>query len=197
MNREDLIDLLMDAGLDRQEAESRALQFNTDRELEDRLQKSLDALEDVQTAQVEAQEQAQERLSKAFEDGENSIATTIAPALDAMVKETREQNMALCKSFAGILEIMKSVREELKTLRSTPSPAQAQEVMAKSVDYIPSPYDQAPNSDARDDLFKALTATKVESATQASELLQMATLLESGVSPQEIKTRYPNFGGDQ
>jgi len=197
MNRDDLIDLLTDAGLDRQEAETRALQFTSDRELEDRLQKSLDALDDVHTAQAEAKEQAQERLSKAFEDGENSIATTIAPALDAMVKETREQNMALCKSFAGVLEIMKSVREELKNLRSTPSPAQNHEAMAKSIDYIPSPYDQAPNSDARDDLFKALTATKVESATQASELLQMATLLESGVSPQEIKNRYPNFGGDQ
>jgi len=188
MNARDLTDLLIDAGVDAYEAEERAQSYIEDNQLNDKLQKSLDVLEDVVEAQKEAEYEAQERLSKAFDDGEQSLASALAPALDAMLEETRAQNMALCKSFAGVLEILKSMKDEIKTLKG--SKTVTHEPMAKSVDYIPSPYDTVESSDARNDLFKALSSTKVENATQASELLQMATLLESGADPKEIQARF-------
>jgi len=188
MNAKDLTDLLIDAGIDAHEAELRAESYVEDNRMNDKLQKSLDVLEDVVEAQKEAEFQAQERLSKAFDDGEQSLASALAPALDSMLEETRAQNMALCKSFAGVLEILKGMKDEIKALKGSKSVDH--EPMAKSIDYIPSPYDNVASTDARNDLFKALSSTKVENATQASELLQMATLLESGASPADIQARF-------
>lgn len=191
MNTHDLTELLVNAGVNQEEAEMRARSYVNDQELDNRLEKSLTALEDVAEAQRMAEDLAHERLSKAFDDGESSLASSLAPALDAMLEETRTQNMALCKSFAGVLEIMKSLRDEVRSLRNT-APQKEVEAMAKSVDYIPSPYYSvdAGSTTARDDLFKALSSTKVESATHASELLQMATLLESGASIEDVKARF-------
>lgn len=195
MNTHDLTELLVNAGVNQEEAEMRARSYVNDQELDNRLEKSLTALEDVAEAQRMADDLAHERLSKAFDDGESSLASSLAPALDAMLEETRTQNMALCKSFAGVLEIMKSLRDEVRSLRNT-APQKEVEAMAKSVDYIPSPYDSvdAGSTTARDDLFKALSSTKVESATHASELLQMATLLESGASIDDVKARFNTAG---
>lgn len=190
MSTKDLYDMLINAGVEPDKAQRRADEYIKDQQMNETLSKSLEALEEVAEAQRATEIQHQDRLSKAFNEGESSISEMIAPALDSLLEEQRAQNEALCKSFKGVLELIKGMREEIKGLRRE-RPTQEAQPMAKSLDYIPAPGDIQPgSSDAREDLFKALAQESTSSPDRAGELLHAVALLEGGANPTEIKQRF-------
>jgi len=185
----DLIDMMMSAGVDRDVAERRAAAYLRDRQDEARFEKALTALDDVAEAQREAEEAQYERMSKAFNDGQETVAEALAPALDALLTEQRAQNEALCKGLQGALELIKSLQTEVKGLRGA-HVAVEPEPMAKSVSYIPAPGEVSGADTSRDDLFKALSTMTVNEPARAAEMMEAAALLESGADPQTIKNRF-------
>lgn len=188
MKADDLIEMMTGAGVSSREAERRASEYLRDQADVELFEKSLTALDGVAEAQREAEEAQYERLSKAYGEGQDTVAEALAPALDALLTEQRAQNEALCKGLQGALELVKSLSVELKSLRG--APAQEPAPMAKSVtSYIPAPGEQAPAA-SRDDLFKSLSDMTVSDPHRAGEMMEAAALLESGANPSEIKSRY-------
>jgi hypothetical protein len=188
MNRADLIELLTSAGVSPTEAEARADEQLTDYTQRETLAKSLDALSEIADRQAEAEREQAAMIAHAQSEGETALAELIAPALDAMLSETRAQNEALCKGLTGALELLKGLKSEMKALKSRPTAQPAAQPMAKSLDYIPAPHEATPAQDARDELFKALTSNT--NSDRASEMLHAAALLESGANPADIKARF-------
>ena len=190
MRRDDLIEMMKAAGVAPAEAEARADATLADNRAADTLNKSLEALADVANAQAQAEAAQAERLQKAVESAELSLAESLAPALDAMLTEQRAQNAALAKGLAGALELIKGLKADLKSLRDA-RPAPAPAPMAKSVDYIPAPGEAANGAtDAREELIKALSTASTTDANRASQLMHAAALLESGADPLDIKRRF-------
>lgn len=191
MTAQRLIDMMTSAGVDLSEAERRAHSYVADQNAEERLNKSLDILDEVAEIQREAEERHIDRLHKARSAGETSLAETIAPALDDLLREQRAQNEALAKGLTGVLELVKSLRAEVSSLRDTPRPAQRQRApLAKSVDFIPSPSEESTTSVGREDLFKSLSTAAANSPERAAQLMQAAALLESGANPDDIRSRF-------
>lgn len=188
MNRADLIDMLMDAGVSLADAERRADEQMNDLNQRETLAKSLDALNEIAERQAEAEALQAARVAEAQAEGEASLAEIIAPALDAMLSETRAQNEALCKGLTGALELLKGLKSELKELKARPAAQAEAQPLAKSVDYIPAPSEAAQPNDARDELFKALTSPS--NSERAADMLKAAALLESGANPADVKARF-------
>jgi hypothetical protein len=189
MRRDDLIEMMKAAGVAPAEAEARADATLADNRAADTLNKSLEALADVANAQAQAEAAQAERLQKAVESAELSLAESLAPALDAMLTEQRAQNAALAKGLAGALELIKGLKADLKSLRDA-RPAQLAPI-AKSVDFIPAPGEvKGAAVDARDELIKALATATTTDANRAAQLMHAAALLESGADPLDIKSRF-------
>jgi hypothetical protein len=186
---QDLIDMMKSAGVSEDVAERRASEYLRDQEDETRFEKALSALDGVAEAQREAEEAQYERMSKAFSDGQETVAEALAPALDALLTEQRAQNEALCKGLQGALELIKSLQTEVKGLRGVQTAAEP-EPMAKSVSYIPAPGEATAADTSRDDLFKALSTMTVNEPARAAEMMEAAALLESGADPSSIKSRF-------
>ena len=186
--QQDLIDMMTSAGVPEAEAQRRASEYQRDQEDSTRFEKALSALDGVAEAQREAEEAQYERMSKSFNEGQETVAEALAPALDALLNEQRAQNEALCKGLQGALELIKSLQVEVKSLRG--APAQEETPLAKSLSYIPTPGETTGAETSRDDLFKALTSMSVDQPSRASEMLEAAALLESGADPQTIKSRF-------
>ena len=186
---QDLINMMKSAGVSEDVAERRASEYLRDREDTDRFEKALSALDGVAEAQREAEEAQYERMSKAFNDGQETVAEALAPALDALLTEQRAQNEALCKGLQGALELIKSLQTEVKGLRGA-HVASEPEPMAKSVSYIPAPGEVNTADTSRDDLFKALSTMTVNEPARAAEMMEAAALLESGADPSSIKSRF-------
>lgn len=185
----DLIDMMKSAGVSEEVASQRASEYLRDQEDTDRFEKALSALDGVAEAQREAEEAQYERMSKAFSDGQETVAEALAPALDALLTEQRAQNEALCKGLQGALELIKSLQTEVKGLRGA-HVAVEPEPMAKSVSYIPAPGEVNTADTSRDDLFKALSTMTVNEPARAAEMMEAAALLESGANPSDIKSRF-------
>jgi len=183
---QDLIKMMTNAGVSEREAERRASEYTRDQEDNDRFEKALTALDGVAEAQREAEEAQYERMSKAYSDGQETVAEALAPALDALLTEQRAQNEALCKGLQGALELIKSLQTEVKSLRGAP----VEEPMAKSVSFIPAPGEATAADTSRDELFKALSGMTVSDPHRAGEMMEAAALLESGADPIEIKSRF-------
>lgn len=186
--RDDLIDLMTGAGVSEREAERRASQYLRDQDDNDRFEKALSALDGVAEAQREAEEAQYERMSKAFSDGQETVAEVLAPALDTLLTEQRAQNEALCKGLQGALELIKSLQTEVKSLRGNAKTEEAP--LSKSISYIPTPGEATGAETSRDELFKALTSMSAESPSRASDMMEAAALLESGVDPAQVKARF-------
>ena len=184
---QDLIKMMTNAGVSESEAERRASEYTRDQEDTDRFEKALTALDGVAEAQREAEEAQYERMSKAYSDGQETVAEALAPALDALLTEQRAQNEALCKGLQGALELIKSLQTEVKSLRGAPVEEQP---MAKSVSFIPAPGEATGADTSRDELFKALSGMTVSDPHRAGEMMEAAALLESGADPIEIKSRF-------
>jgi predicted secreted protein len=191
MDSQELIQMMKSVGASDEVAEMRARDFIRQKEDNELFEKSLTALEDVALAQQEAEEAHQERLVKAFDDGQQSVAEAMAPALDSLLAEQRAQNEALCKGLTGALELIKSLKADVQALKGQNVVVEAP-VMAKSVSYLPSPADNVNNESdlSRDELFKALGEISTNSPERAADLMKAAALLESGVNPNEIKSRF-------
>ena len=185
----DLIDMMKSAGVSEEVASQRASEYLRDQEDTDRFEKALSALDGVAEAQREAEEAQYERMSKAFNDGQETVAEALAPALDALLTEQRAQNEALCKGLQGALELIKSLQTEVKGLRGVQTVVEP-EPMAKSVSYIPAPGEVNTADTSRDDLFKALSTMTVNEPARAAEMMEAAALLESGANPSDIKSRF-------
>jgi len=183
---QDLIKMMTNAGVSEREAERRASEYTRDQEDNERFEKALTALDGVAEAQREAEEAQYERMSKAYSDGQETVAEALAPALDALLTEQRAQNEALCKGLQGALELIKSLQTEVKSLRGAP----VEEPMAKSVSFIPAPGETTGADTSRDELFKALSGMTVSDPHRAGEMMEAAALLESGADPIEIKSRF-------
>lgn len=183
---QDLIKMMTNAGVSEREAERRASEYTRDQENNDRFEKALTALDGVAEAQREAEEAQYDRMSKAYSDGQETVAEALAPALDALLTEQRAQNEALCKGLQGALELIKSLQTEVKSLRGAP----VEEPMAKSVSFIPAPGEATGADTSRDELFKALSGMTVSDPHRAGEMMEAAALLESGADPIEIKSRF-------
>lgn len=183
---QDLIKMMTNAGVSEREAERRASEYTRDQEDNERFEKALTALDGVAEAQREAEEAQYERMSKAYNDGQETVAEALAPALDALLTEQRAQNEALCKGLQGALELIKSLQTEVKSLRGAP----VEEPMAKSVSFIPAPGEATGADTSRDELFKALSGMTVSDPHRAGEMMEAAALLESGADPIEIKSRF-------
>jgi len=188
MTAQRLIDMMTSAGVDLSEAERRAHSYVADQNAEERLSKSLDILDEVAEIQREAEERHIDRLHKARSAGETSLAETIAPALDDLLREQRAQNEELAKGLTGVLELVKGLRAEVSSLRDS-RPAQ-RAPLAKSVDFIPSPSEEHTVSVGREDLFKSLNTAAANSPERAAQLMQAAALLESGANPDDIRSRF-------
>jgi hypothetical protein len=191
MDSQELIQMMKSVGASDEVAEVRARDFIRQKEDNERFEKSLTALEDVALAQQEAEEAHQDRLVKAFDDGQQSVAEAMAPALDSLLAEQRAQNEALCKGLTGALELIKSLKADVQALKGQNVAVEAP-AMAKSVSYLPSPNDNVNNDSdlSRDELFKALGEISTNSPERAADLMKAAALLESGVNPNEIKSRF-------
>jgi len=187
--RDDLIDLMTGAGVSEREAERRASQYLRDQDDNDRFEKALSALDGVAEAQREAEEAQYERMSKAFSDGQETVAEVLAPALDTLLTEQRAQNEALCKGIQGALELIKSLQTEVKSLRGN-AKKEEEAPLSKSLSYIPAPGETTGAETSRDELFKALTSMSAESPSRASDMMEAAALLESGVDPAQVKARF-------
>jgi hypothetical protein len=183
---QDLIKMMTNAGVSEREAERRASEYTRDQEDNERFEKALTALDGVAEAQREAEEAQYERMSKAYSDGQETVAEALAPALDALLTEQRAQNEALCKGLQGALELIKSLQTEVKSLRGAP----VEEPMVKSVSFIPAPGEATGADTSRDELFKALSGMTVSDPHRAGEMMEAAALLESGADPIEIKSRF-------
>jgi len=178
------------AGVSEEIASQRAQEYLRDQDDHERFEKALTALDGVAEAQREAEEAQYERMSKAFNDGQETVAEALAPALDALLTEQRAQNEALCKGLQGALELIKSLQTEVKSLRGNTSHNEPAP-MAKSVSYIPAPGETSSSADtSRDDLFKALSSMTVSDPQRAGEMMEAAALLESGADPSSIKARF-------
>ena len=183
-----LVDMLVSAGVDPNEALERANSYNNDNDAEDKLNKSIEVLEEVAYIQREAEDKHYDRLKKARTEGENDLAEAIIPALDDLLTEQRSQNEALAKGLTGVLELVKSLRSEVVVLRER-QPNRKNNVLAKSLDIIPSPQDEAVNN-SRDDLFKVLSNTLATSPDRAGELMQATALLEGGAEPSSVASKF-------
>jgi len=184
---QDLIKMMTNAGVSESEAERRASEYTRDQDDNDRFEKALTALDGVAEAQRDAEAAQYDRMSKAYSDGQETVAEALAPALDALLTEQRAQNEALCKGLQGALELIKSLQVEVKSLRGAP----VEEPMAKSVSFIPAPGEATTGADtSRDELFKALSGMTVSDPHRAGEMMEAAALLESGADPIEIKSRF-------
>jgi len=186
--QQDLINMMKSAGVSEEIASQRASEYLRDQDDHERFEKALSALDGVAEAQREAEEAQYERMSKAFTDGQETVAEALAPALDALLIEQRAQNEALCKGLQGALELIKSLKTEVKALRGNTS--NHVEPMAKSVSYIPAPGETSRADTSRDDLFKALSSMTVSDPQRAGEMMEAAALLESGADPSSIKARF-------
>jgi len=192
MDSNELVQMMKSVGVSSEVAEIQARDFIQQKEDNETFEKSLSALEDVALAQQEAEEAHQDRLVKAFDDGQQSVAEAMAPALDALLTEQRAQNEALCKGLTGALELIKSLKNDVQALKGQQVQAQEAAPMAKSVSYLPSPADNANNESdvSRDELFKSLGELSTNSPERAADLMKAAAMLESGVNPSEIKSRF-------
>lgn len=188
MSQNKLVEMLVSAGVPQEEAIDRANSYQADNQAEEKLSKSLDILEEVALIQREAEEKHYDRLQKARSQGETGLAETIAPALDDLLVEQRAQNEALAKGLTGVLELVKSLRNEVVKLRDH-QPARKSTPLAKSLDIIPSPNEEVANT-SRDDLFKALSNTLANNPDRAGELMQATALLEGGADPAVIANRF-------
>ncbi len=188
MKSEDLITMMKSAGVSEEVATQRASEYVRDQNDNERFEKALSALDGVAEAQREAEEAQYARMSKAFNDSQETVAEALAPALDALLTEQRAQNEALCKGLQGALELIKSLQTEVKGLRGVT--AVEPEPMAKSVSYIPSPAENTAADTSRDELFKALSTMTVSDPHRAGEMMEAAALLESGADPSSIKSRF-------
>ena len=189
MKANDLINMMKSAGVSEEIASQRASEYLRDQDDHERFEKALTALDGVAEAQREAEEAQYERMSKAFNDGQETVAEALAPALDALLTEQRAQNEALCKGLQGALELIKSLQTEVKSLRGNTSHNDP-EPMAKSVSYIPAPGETSSADTSRDDLFKALSSMTVSDPQRAGEMMEAAALLESGADPSSIKAQF-------
>lgn len=187
MSAQQLTDLMISAGVSSYEAQRRAESYIADKEAEEKLSKSLEVLEEISFIQKETESRQEERLSKALTEGQNNMASVIAPALDDLLKEQRAQNNALAKGLTGVLDLIKSLKADINFLRDNQKPAKAP--LVKSVDFIPSPQEEMQVS-SRDDLFKSLSDTLASHPERANELLNAVTLLESGADPVSVKQKY-------
>jgi hypothetical protein len=185
--RDELIDMLKSAGVDDQSASLHAEGFLRENQQNDSLEKSLDALADVARAQADAERDAEERLSKAWNDGSDASWEILAPALDSLLTEQREQNEALSKGLKGVLELFSSLKEDISALRPQP---QAPVALAKSLDFVPSPREENSAQISRDELFKALSTNASENPDKAGEMIQAVALLEAGETLENIQARY-------
>ena len=186
--RDDLVNMMKQAGVSEAEAERHASEYVRSQNDAERFEKALTALDGVAEAQREAEEAQYERMSKAFSDGQETVAEALAPALDALLTEQRAQNEALCKGLQGALELIKSLQSQMKTIGSKQGEEPAP--MAKSVSYIPAPHEHSSADSSRDDLFKALSSMSTDDPSRASDMLTAAALLESGANPADIKQRF-------
>lgn len=189
MQANDLINMMKSAGVSEEVATQRASEYVRDQHDNERFEKTLSALDGVAEAQREAEEAQYERMSKAFNDGQETVAEALAPALDALLTEQRAQNEALCKGLQGALELIKSLQTEVKGLRGVTAQVEP-EPMAKSVSYIPSPAETTAADTSRDELFKALSTMTMSDPHRAGEMMEAAALLESGANPSDIKSRF-------
>lgn len=196
MKRDQLIELLTGAGVEADEAARRADEHLNTEATAETLTKSLAALEEISTRQAAAEAAHAERLAAAHAEGEMSLAETIAPALDAMLDETRAQNDALAKGLTGALELMDKLGAQMKRLeqrleqQATTAAKPAPAPMAKSLDYIPAPGEQVERTPAREDMLKSLATMTPRDADHAAQLLRAVALLESGASPSDISSRF-------
>ena len=189
MKDSQLIDLMVSAGVSRDEATRRTASYIAEQETQQRLEKSISTLEEVAEAQRDGEERHLERLHKARTGGEMSLASTIAPALDDLLTEQRAQNDALAKGLTGLLELVKGLRGEVKALQDAKSTKSGARALVKSVDYIPSPHEERADA-TRDQLFKALSSAAATEPQRSAELLRATALLESGGDPAAIASQF-------
>ena len=187
---DELIEMMTQAGVSSSEAERHAENYIRGQKDNEMFEKSINALEEVAEAQRAAEDAHQERLYKAFDDGQSSVAEALAPALDSLLSEQRAQNEALCKGLTGALELIKSLKSDIKALQNVQPEAPA---LLKSVNYLPSPADQSAVQESdvsRDQLFKSLSELSTSSPERAGDLMKAAALLEGGVEPSTIKQQF-------
>lgn len=193
MIREELIELLREAGADNERAEQLADQRLRDEQFNTELNKSFEALEAAKDAQERVEAEHSDRLIKAHEVGQQELAELFAPALDQFLSEQRAQNQAQATALGAMVGMIKSQQEELRGLRSSLEAQRSESAEAprsKAIDYIPAPGEQmAKGSDARADLYAQLEELIKSSPDSAPSAVEAISMLESGADPQAARAR--------
>lgn len=192
MIRDDLIELLREAGADTERAEQLADQRLRDQSFNSELSKSLEALQEAQDAQERIEAEHSDRLVKAHAEGQQELAELFAPALDQFLAEQRAQNQAQATALGAMVSLIKSQQEELKGLRSSLDAQRTESAEAprsKAIDYIPAPGEQMAKGDARADLYAQLEELIKSSPDSAPSAVEAISMLESGADPQTARAR--------
>lgn len=192
MIRDELIELLREAGADTERAEQLADQRLRDEQFNTELSKSFEALQEAKDAQERIEAEHSDRLVKAHAEGQQELAELFAPALDQFLAEQRAQNQAQATALGAMVSLIKSQQEELKGLRSgleAQRTESAEAPRSKAVDYIPAPGEQMAKGDARADLYAQLEELIKSSPDSAPSAVEAISMLESGADPQTARAR--------
>lgn len=193
MIRDELIELLREAGADTERAERLADQRLRDDSFNSELSKSFEAIQEAQDAQERIEAEHADRLVKAHAEGQQELAELFAPALDQFLAEQRAQNQAQATALGAMVSLIKSQQEELKGLRSSLDAQRTESAEAprsKAIDYIPAPGEQmAKGGDARADLYAQLEELIKSSPDSAPSAVEAISMLESGADPQTARAR--------
>jgi len=192
MIRDELIELLREAGADTERAEQLADQRLRDQSFNSELSKSFEAIREAQDAQERIEAEHADRLVKAHAEGQQELAELFAPALDQFLAEQRAQNQAQATALGAMVSLIKSQQEELKGLRSSLDAQRAESAEAprsKANDYIPAPGEQMAKGDARADLYAQLEELIKSSPDSAPSAVEAISMLESGADPQTARAR--------
>jgi len=192
MIRDELIELLREAGADTERAERLADQRLRDDSFNSELSKSFEAIREAQDAQERIEAEHADRLVKAHAEGQQELAELFAPALDQFLAEQRAQNQAQATALGAMVSLIKSQQEELKGLRSSLDAQRAESAEAprsKAIDYIPAPGEQMAKGDARADLYAQLEELIKSSPDSAPSAVEAISMLESGADPQTARAR--------
>lgn len=192
MIRDELIELLREAGADTERAERLADQRLRDESFNSELSKSFEALQEARDAQERIEAEHSDRLVKAHAEGQQELAELFAPALDQFLAEQRAQNQAQATALGAMVSLIKSQQEELKGLRTSLEAQRAESAEAprsKAVDYIPAPGEQMAKGDARADLYAQLEELIKSSPDSAPSAVEAISMLESGADPQTARAR--------
>jgi len=192
MIRDELIELLREAGADTERAERLADQRLRDDSFNSELSKSFEAIQEAQDAQERIEAEHADRLVKAHAEGQQELAELFAPALDQFLAEQRAQNQAQATALGAMVSLIKSQQEELKGLRSSLDAQRTESAEAprsKAIDYIPAPGEQMAKGDARADLYAQLEELIKSSPDSAPSAVEAISMLESGADPQTARAR--------